>query len=34
VLRLGVRDLGTSQLGTANARVTVPLAQAQSEKKE
>jgi hypothetical protein len=31
VLRLGVRDLTTGQLGTANARVTVPVAQAQAQ---
>jgi hypothetical protein len=34
VLRLGVRDLSTGQLGTLNARVTLPVAQAQAQRKE
>lgn len=34
VLRLGVRDLSTGQLGSANARVTLPVTQAQAQKKE
>ena len=34
VLRLGVRDLSTGQLGTTNARVTLPQAQVQIDEKK
>ncbi len=34
VLRLGVRDLGTGLVGTTNARVSVPVAQARLEEKK